>query len=242
MLAPPVQASGIDVGGGVEYFVWEEFDDSGRKFLDETGQRYFVDLVGTNPISRDWSIDFGGRVYSATVDYDGETMSGIPVTTDTDYNGYRLELGFTHFTARRRKLESGEWLIRFAIGTDRWRRSLQDSRLSDGTPVSGYVERYTTHYATAGANYRREGAWEFGFGAKAPFYTSEEVDIGGSEVTLNPEGQLSLFAGMAFTLAPQWSIAFDYDSYRFAKSDPEEGYYQPESNQDTLGASVHFRF
>lgn len=246
MAAMPLAAGATEVNlaGGVEYFVWEEFADSGRKLLDETGPRYYVEMVGRNDLNKGWSTDFGGRVYSGTVDYDGETQppNSIPVTTDTDYNGYRLELGFTYFTNHRRSLDSGEWSVRFAAGVDRWRRSLQDTRLSDGTPVSGYVERYQSNYLTVGAEYRRLGAWRFGFGAKAPIFTREEVDIGGTDITLNPEGQLSLFAGMAFTIAPQWSLALDYDSYRFAKSDPDNGYYQPESTQDTLGASLHFLF
>ena len=52
-------ATEIDIAAGVEYFQWEEFSDSGRKYLDETGPRYFVQVLGSNRMNRDWSIDFG---------------------------------------------------------------------------------------------------------------------------------------------------------------------------------------
>jgi hypothetical protein len=235
-------ADEVDVAAGTEYFVWEEFTDGGSKLLDETGMRYFVSVVGTNHLNRDWSMDFGGRLYSGTVDYDGRTMGGTPVKTDTEYSGSIVELGITRYTQGRRKLATGEWLIRFALGSERWRRGLLDSHDIYGNPVSGYVERYLSNYAKVGATYRIEGHWEAGFGAKAPFFTSEKASLSGTDVSLNPEGQLSLYAHVAMPLAGPWSVSFDYDSYRFAKSDPDNGYYQPESNLDTLGAAIHYRF
>lgn len=252
VVAPGVSASEIDISGGSEYFLWQEFSDGGSKLLDESGMRYFVSVWGTNRIDRGWDSDFGGRLYSGTVAYDGQTTAGVPLKTDTDYNGSNFELGFTHYAAGRRNLASGEWLIRFALGTDRWRRSLQDSHDRDGNAVSGSVERYVSNYAKLGAIYRREGRWEAGFGAKAPFFISEEADLEGSTVTLNPEGQLSLYAHLDVPLSNQWSLGVKYDSYRFSKSDKElvylpskSAYYrvwQPESSQDTLGVAVHYRF
>lgn len=251
-VAPAVSASDFAVSGGSEYFLWQEFSDGGSKLLDESGLRYFVSVVGTNRVNRSWDSDFGGKVYSGTVDYDGQTTAGVPLKTDTDYGGSNFELGFTRYTSGRRDLAGGEWLIRFAIGTDRWRRSLQDSHDRDGNAVSGYVERYISNYARVGATYRREGKWEAGFGAKAPFFTSEEVDMDGTTVTLNPEGQLSLYAHLDVPLSKQWSVGVKYDSYRFARSDKELVYlpsissytwvWQPESSQDTLGVAMHYRF
>jgi len=253
-LSPLAQASDIDVSAGTEYFIWQEYSDGGSKLLDETGMRYFVGVSGSNDLNRNWSSDFGVRLYSGTVDYDGETQppQSVPVKTDTDYSGTTFELGFTRYTAERRNLATGEWLIRFAIGTDRWRRGLQDSHDANGNAVSGYVERYLSNYAKLGAIYRVEGSWEAGFGAKAPFFVSEKADMGGSNVTLNPEGQLSLYAHLDVPLSRQWGVSVNYDSYRFAKSDKELTYipsksayywvWQPESSQDTLGVAVHYRF
>ena len=238
----PALAEEIEIAGGVEYFQWQEFDDNGDKLLEETGPRYFVEVQGTNDLNRDWQIDFGGRLYSGTVDYDGQTMSGIPVTTDTDYNGGRVEMGFTRRLASGAQGRDANWLIRFALGWDQWRRGLQDTALSDGTPVSGYVERYTATFARLGVTYLRHGSWALGGGVKAPFNIRETVGIGATDITLHPEGQLSLSAQAEMFVSPAMSVTLEYDSYRFAKSDPEQGYYQPESWQDTFGAAFHYRF
>ncbi len=242
MLASSAVASEIEVAAGIEYFQWEEFEDSGRKMLDETGPRYFVGVTGIDRLANDWTIDFGGRFYSGTVDYDGETLSGIPIATDTDYNGFRVELGFAHvFGAGDDSVASSAWLLRFALGLDQWRRSLQDTALSNGVTVSGYVERYATTYGKVGVSYLPKRGWSFGLGAKAPFYTREVVGING-DFTLNPEGQLSLFADAEIPLNAVTTVAIEYDSYRFAKSDPEAGYEQPKSKLDTLGLALRYRF
>lgn len=240
-LAPMAVANEIDVAAGVEYFQWDEFEDGGRKILEETGPRYFVDVTGTNRMEKYWSIDFGWRFYSGTVEYDGETQPPDvqPVVTDTDYNGFRAELGFTREVDSR--VHDKTWLVRFAAGADRWRRSLLDTTLRDGTAVSGYVERYTSAYAKVGATCLKKDSWSFGIGVKAPFYISEEVGLNGG-ITLKPEGQLSLFADMEIPLNRVMSVAIEYDSFRFAKSDPESGLEQPKSTKDTVGLAWHYRF
>lgn len=242
VLTSTATATELDVAGGIEYFQWQEYSDSGSRLLKETGPRYFVALVGTNRLAPHWHVDFGGRLYSGTVNYDGQTMNGIPVTTDTDYNGVRAELGFVRDLGAARTAANASWLLRFALGRDQWRRGLKDTALADGTPVSGYVERYASDYAKLGVTYLRQGAWSVGIGAKAPLHTREEVNIGLSTLTLNPEGQLSLYAKAVFPVSGTWAVAIDYDSYRYAKSDPVFGYYQPESRQDTLGLALHGRF
>jgi len=246
VFVPMAMATEIDVAGGVEYFQWEEFSDSGRKYLDETGPRYFVEVVGTNHLEKDWLIDFGGRFYSGTVDYDGETQPPTvrPVVTDTDYNGFRTELGLTHKGVSGTSVRDWIWLVRFALGVDMWRRSLRDT-----VTVAGYVERYTSVYAKVGVTYLREGEWSFGIGAKAPFNTNEEIsDYPGvaESFTLKPEGRLSLYATVDRPINASWVISLAYDSYRFAKSDSvvvgSHVFSQPESTQDTLSLALRYRF
>lgn len=234
-------ATDIDIHAGIEQFAWTESDDGGGWLLDEQGQRHFVGILGTNHLNRDWSIDFGGRVYSATVDFDGRAPGGQSYASQSDYNGYRLELGFARYTASRGRPDTGEWVIRFALGIDQWRRALRDAALADGTPVRGYVQRYNASFARLGASWvHRE--WSAGLGAKAPLYTSEEFDSGSTSYTFTPEGMLSPYASVEISLSPQWGIALDYDSYRFAKSDPDRGHAQPASEQDSYGLSIHYRF
>lgn len=233
-------AEEVRILGGTESFLWQEFDNSDRELLNETGMRYFVELVGDSSLTPNWSMDVGVRLYSGTVDYDGQTMAGDPIQTDTDYAGYRLEMGGTYSNAVRASLAKDEWQLRVAIGVDSWRRELRDSVLNGG-PVYGYTERYTTTYTSAGLTYLRE-AWAIGLGVKAPLYTTEVVDLSGSEVTLHPKGQLSLFADVDIPVTSQWSIVLNYDGYRFNKSDLKSGMYQPKSYQTTLGAALIYRF
>ncbi len=239
--SPALFATQIELGGGIEYFQWEEFADGGNKLLSETGPRYFIGIKGTNRVDQRWSLDFLGRVYSGTVNYDGQTMGGTPITTDTDYNGVRSEIGLSYLT-RRNKSEPhrGDLLVRFSLGIDSWRRGLLDTTTSGGTPVSGYTERYYVAYGTVEAQYLG-GGWRAGVGVLAPYYVDETVSII-SDYPLHPEGQLSPFANLEFNLSAQWSLAMEYRTYRFAKSDVNGGYYQPKSTQDTLSASLRYHF
>jgi hypothetical protein len=240
-IAPTAMAEQLDVAAGIEYFQWQEFNDRGDKLLEEGGPRSFIQLAGRNALDADWQIDFGVRLFSGTVGYDGQTMSGSPVGTDTDYNGLRTELGFTRDLGAGMAADS-LWQLRLALGLEQWRRSLHDTALADGTPVLGYVERYSSTYARLGLNYRRERVWAVGFGAKAPLSTNEKVDLGAVAITLEPEGQLSLFVQAELPLTPAMNMTMEYDSYRFAKSDPVSGYYQPKSWQDSVGVALHYRF
>ncbi len=243
LLMPLVSvAEDIQFSAGIESFRWEEFDNNGRKLLTETGIRYVATAVGKKGLSPNWATDFGGRLYSGTVDYDGETWGGSPVSTDTVYNGYQLEVGLTHLTTVHLSQANDEWQHRIALGVESWYRDLQNSALSNGTLVTGYEEHYTSSYTAISATYVRNMAWAFSLGMKLPLLTTEELMHDGLKVTLHPEGQLSMFAGLAVPINSQWNIDLSYDSYRFAKSDPQSGVYQPESHQTTFGAAVSYRF
>ncbi len=240
-----VVAEEFALSAGLEAFRWAEFSTSGRQLLEESGRRYFVEMTGSEYLDRQQPIDFRARLYSGTVEYDGETMTGIPFQTNTDYNGYQAELGLSLVMAEAAERFNARWLLRLALGVDSWRRAIQDGMLADGvTPVSGYVERYTCQYLTLGASYEAEGGWGIGAGIRAPLQTTERIELWGREYVLHPEGQLSLYAGVDVAITRRWSVAVAYDSYRFAKSDPDStgSYYQPKSEQDTLAAMLQFHF
>lgn len=243
--SPMAMATQVELGGGVEYYQWEEFADNGDSLLTETGPRYFIEVKGTNRVENRWWQDFSCRLYSGTVNYDGQTMGGTPITSDTDYSGVRAEVGFNYLTRNRSEQHSGDWLVRFGLGIDSWRRGIQSTTTSGGIPVSGYSERYLVSYATVAGQYLGSG-WRGGVGVVAPYYTTEEVSIlPGS--TLHPAGQLSLQANVEFYLAAQWSLVLEYESYRFAKSDevrvdPVTVAYQPKSNRDSYSAFVRYHF
>lgn len=250
LVAGTVQA-GTDrtsIGIGAEYFSWREFGDSGDRLLKETGPRLVATLNVDRAQDSRWEYGFRGRLYSAKVDYDGQTMeTGEPVATRTDYSGASMEMNFTRFSGDGAGGRS-PWFFRFGFGLDAWRRNI----LASGT-VSGYVERYRTAYSRFGPGYDGLSRWELWGGIRLPFWTRETADlshIGGSNLQLEPQGDFSLFAILRYGLAPHLELHAYYDSYRFKKSDPVAGtlngengnFYQPESWQDTIGAYVAYRF
>lgn len=249
------------VSAGTEAFLWEEYDASGGKLLDEAGLRHFVAFDADNWLNRNWQSDFRAKVYSGSVEYNGETVSGAATqSTDTDYDGLLMEAGFSYFPDidNASSPNAGRAGIRMAVGFDSWRRSIQDSRTVSLTPteVPGYVENYTVAYGRLGATFGGGGNWSFDAGAKYPFYTSETVGLKAlgyaSDPTLKPQGRFSLYADVGIQFNRWWSMQFYYDSYRFARSGAEPVYYpgsdvtylvwQPESRQDAVGVKVSFTF
>jgi len=238
------------ISGGSESFTWGEYDTNGNKILDETGLRHFIAFDADSWIDSQWQSDFGGRVYSGTVDYDGQTQSGTAVTTDTDYDGIQFEAGFNYYpeTAGQLDRNSGRLGIRMAVGADNWRRSILGS--------GGYMENYSGTYGRVGAHFGGAGFWSFNLGVKYPFAVSESVglkDIGyASDVTLHPQGRFSVYGDLSLRFSRSWGMSLYYDSYRFAKSDPESVYspidsvtynvWQPESRMDIFGAKLSFTF
>ena len=240
-------ATEVDISVGTELFAWEEFDDAGNSLLEESGLRHFVSIHGTNHFDYLWSSIFSGRFYSGVVDYDGQTQGGAPVKTDVDYNGMRFELGLSRRIGAVAELRGeSQWWVDYRIGADYWRRGLRDSQLEDGTVASGYTERYETIYGRVGARYSGANGFGAKLGMKWPFSTDEEVRINGQTISLNPEGRLSAYASLSYGFNPGWGVSLNYDSYRFAKSDPvvvgDWLVWQPESHQDTLGLAAHYRF
>lgn len=234
LISPAVLATQVELGGGTEWYQWEEFADNGDKLLSETGPRYFIEVKGTNRVEHRWWQDFSCRLYSGTVNYDGQTLGGTPLTSDTDYNGIRADVGFNYLTeSSRNRPGVGDWLVRFGVGVESWRRGIRGD-------TGGYSERYVVSYATVAGQYLGSG-WRAGLGVMAPYYVDEEVStISGS--TLHPLGQLSPFANVEFFVESHWSVILGYDTYRFAKSDVVDGYFQPKSSRDIYSASVRYHF
>jgi hypothetical protein len=237
----------FDVGVGFEQFRWREYDSAGTQLLEEKGPRFVM-----HGHYEDWQPGgavFGGQadLYFGSVDYDGQTQSGTPVQTDTDYSGVRLEGGGGYLWPVG---NHGIGIIG-SVGFDSWIRSLQDSRTSTGTFVYGYDEDWYTFYARLAAawNYR-DSVWQHRLraGLKYPFYTENRVpDFG---VTLEPKAGTSYFINWEthWTISPTVAlgVALYHEYTRYKESDPEPSYvglvYQPESRQWVSGARFQMSF
>lgn len=228
-------AAGMAFSFGTERFLWEEYAD-GRRLLQESGLRHFVGLEIEGQTSAGWGADARGRFYLGEVAYDGETWAGDPLQSDTGYAGYQLEAGLVPVQ------DADGVSLRTAVGLDNWWRVLGDTALADGTPVMGYEEHYTLFYGAVEVHYRDAAGWALGLGTRLPLWTNEAVNIGGWRVSLEPEGRLSVRAGLEVAIDKRWDLRLDYDSYSLGASDPRDGVYQPEIRQETLAASLHYRF
>lgn len=248
LLASPASA-GLWVGVGAERFVWEEFDSSGGRLLEESGPRFHValdwdDRDDIRAGQRPWRA-VSGRLYLGIVDYDGQAcdLSGncVPAQSDTEYVGLRGE-------GRMGAPIGASGVDVFGgVGFDTWSRDIQPTVDSTGRAVSGASETYSILYGKLGLATGSD-AWRLQGGIKYPFYTHEYVEI--YDLSLSPKGRVSAFARLETRLAPRVRLAFYYDSYRFGESDPEYvvvsglllRVWQPESHMDAYGARLLFSF
>lgn len=247
LFALPAAAAELRLGVGAEQFVWEEFDASGSRLLEEKGPRFHVALDWDNRDAAGAGVWYGvnGRLYLGVVDYDGQAcdLSGncVPAQSDTEYVGLLAEgLVGTPIASSSVDIFGG-------VGLDTWARDIQSTIDSTGRAVSGASETYSIFYAKLGLGTGSE-TWRLQGGIKYPFYTDEYIEI--YDLSLSPEGRVSAFARLEMRVAPKARLAFYYDSYRFGASDPEYvvvsglllRVWQPESHMDAYGAQLLFSF
>lgn len=238
---------------GLQNFSWSEYDSTGAKLLKENGTRFAIGAaldnfqhVGSGPL---YSVN--GKIYLGVVDYDGQTQSGLPVTTDVSYFGLNIEAQGGYRFGQRIGLD-----IFGGLGADRWQRSIANGTASNGTTASGYDEYYTIVYGKAGLGFfHLLNGWRYLLqgGVKMPFYASEHVDLGDG-VNLQPKPKPSAFANLQFDFGSgrhnRFGFAFYYDSYRFDESDPELLTFgnvtflalQPRSQMDVYGLRLSYYF
>src|SRR3990172_8134655 len=72
---------------GFESFQWKEFE-GGERLLKESGLRFSIGGNLGNDLMREQGFiyDIDGKLYLGRVNYDGQTQSGQPAKTDTEYN------------------------------------------------------------------------------------------------------------------------------------------------------------
>jgi hypothetical protein len=242
LFSPWVAAEPMRLSYGLERFLWEEFDNGGQRLLDESGFRHVFALRGVNAHGLQLQSDFNASITFGTVAYDGQTQSGVPVSTDTDYRGYGLEAGITYFPGGEAAATGPGG--RVALGLDTWERSLQGA--------GGYDEHYMVTYGRLAGVYAAPPVWWLEFGAKLPLAISERVDLSdygyAGEVNLKPEGRPSLYLTWRYQLNARFDFSLSYDGYLFAKSDDEIVYneidgnyyaiHQPRSEMQTLGLTL----
>lgn len=230
---------------GIEDYYWEEFGSDGKSLLNESGIRHVLTYAVERPVDREWLVDATGRILFGTVAYDGQDQAGNSVRSDTEYEGYGFEAGFTYISSGLDDVDTPVTAVRFALGVDAWERNLLGA--------GGYTEDYLSTYGRIAAVYRaKRQKWKAEFGMKLPIGTWETVDLSAygfvDEVNLKPKARPSPYLCLSFQLNKRFALKFGYDGYLLNRSNEDRVYneidgnyyliHQPKSEMRTLTAAV----
>ena len=242
--------AGWEVTGDLEHFRWEEQTDPS---VTETGPRFGIGLGWSQDKAAGWRFAYRGRLYFGSVDYQGSNLfdPSLPISGTTDYSGFVNE-GLLIYP-----FPGNAWGTEFVGGLvwDYWNRQLSPQQREQYWVASLRLGLSFDRHATQG--------WFGGGGLKYPFYAREDAhltEIGfSSNPTLEPKGQMSLYAEAGYRFGGRWSLTGYYDSYRFKESDPTPlltnpfappgdpcrtgcQLLQPNSRVDSVGLRLHYGF
>lgn len=241
-------ASGeVNVYLKMEDFTWKEYDQDGSRLLKESGPRIGLGIVGRNsPRSGPgphWILTGKFEILGGSVDYDGQTQDGIPVTTDVDYAGIRpeLNLGPRFIFADTSSIEPF-----FGFGWMNWERDIKSRGYA-----KGYKEEWTSTYTLLGL--KNDFLLSSGlrllteFQVKFPLDNKNVADLGGLDIHLEP-GRKPFFYAEAGLAWPRLKANIFYETMRFSASDEVIVYnqildeywvfLQPKSEAEIFGISL----
>ncbi len=226
----------------LDWFHWSEYryeEPEGSRILEETGP---MDAFGVSALLADRSVRLGAEFMIGEVDYDGQTMSGIPHTTETEYRG--IELGYRH----QWELYSRFWdeLYLSCGGSMRWW-----SRDLKSTPgVMGYIERWFVATVelgiVVGHTVRAEDRFFFEVFMHLPLATAEH--IGKFSADIEPDGEFRLPAELkvGYGWVNGLALSFRLRRMGFDRSAPTDSsvgsVLQPASTMTRVGLQVEYRF
>ena len=136
----PFAETQLSISPSLLYFDYTEFSTTDQVLDTETGWLPGLEAGLKYVITPDWSASINTVYYSGTVDYEGQTQSGTPHTTDTDTNIFRLGARIDRLVYEDIRLFAG-------IQGHRWNRDIQDKY-----NVSGIDETYEWTEYSLGVN------------------------------------------------------------------------------------------
>jgi hypothetical protein len=246
-------AEGFYLYGVAESFTWKEFDDSGARVVKESGPLFGIGLAYSHEFEDHFTVTPKGEFFFGSVDYDGQTQTGEPVTSTVGYFGLTLEGDI----GRKFKVSQSFSLEPFGgLGLRWWLRDINDGTSSTGATAYGYTEGWTTLYGRLGVrggiDVSKQTMMFFEAGVKVPFYNANTAylsDISGQDLTFHPGKQSSPFAEIGMKVNRVKASLF-YDSMRFTKSNvitTSDGVFiyqswQPKSTADIYGVKIGASF
>lgn len=249
-------APSIAVFGGVQYYSWEEFDQTGARLLRESGPRGTLALSLDNANRRTSGLVYRlyGRAYYGDVVYDGQTQppASLQARGHSRYLGglVQLTLGYRFVNV----FDGFSLDLLASGGMNRWQRTIHNVSTTTGAPVNGSTEKYRIGYVRLGLGlFHVAGRWSHyvQLGAKRPVYSREDASLalnnGVIKLTVRPQPQVSFYfrweiARLNERRERTFSVAAYYDSFQFSQSPAVAGAYQPDSVQNVFGVEAGYYF
>lgn len=234
----------LQMGGGLEYFRWEE---NTAPVVKETGPILGFHVSYLADKRDGWLLGVQGRAWAGTVDYEGSLLAtNEPVSGDTDYFGIGAE-----GQLRYRGVSGGQ---RFdgilGLGAESWNRQLTRDQSEQYTVLS---VRLAFEVAP---DQKRRGLLA-GLGVEYPFYIYEDAnfdEIGANNnPTLRPKGRVGFDAHLGVQIDAKWRVVGYYQLLRMKASDPKfvsfpnghalasGDYFQPDSDMSIIGVRFEYR-
>jgi len=236
---------------GYENLFWKEINDSGRTILTEKG---FAASPGIRFTILKRKVSFKGSFdlfLAPSMNYNGETMEGIPVTTKNLWIGIRWNSGISYEFLRWKYLS---FSFSLDLGGMNWIRKLNSTTLSNGTFVSGYTEIWESLYLDTSLKafwWYKKVKFSIGIYGIYPCYTINKADLPDVEaVLLRLKGKISPGLEVGIKVY-NFELMWFYREYSFKKSNTVvvQGYsgdyygiWQPGSLFRIQGIKVSYSF
>lgn len=240
LLQPPCRPRS-DLYARVDYFTWKEFIDS-YQVLEETGP-----LVSIGYLREGIHTRIRAELFVGDMNYEGETMAGVPLDSQTGYFGGRFD-----FDLLARRPTPGGFVEFFAgLGTRAWQRDLKAGWDAEENPVISYQEDWWTVYLYGGLGISRalSPTLELYGSARAgaTVFTRQHVSL--DDVYLQPRA--GFHGAMEFGLrGKHLAMAVRMEMMAWAESSAVAtwsdgewwGIYQPQSEMSTIGLSLAYTY
>lgn len=220
----------------IDYFHWNE-KIGGADFVNESGPLWTLGYQHRTGAER-----FRTELFGGVVDYHGgaqfEDGSFEPYSNTTNYLGFRVEYEYLmcpwdwpngHFFA--------------GIGTRFWARDLKDAVTPSGAEVWGYQEFWWTIYPYIGIETRRPTDWG------AEWFSNFRVGMTPITYQHASFSDAALYPGVGLTAQAELglrgravSASFFYEYMNWKRSGISQGYYQPASQEYTIGGRFGLTF
>jgi hypothetical protein len=230
-----------DVYFKVESFTWKEFAESGEQRLKESGPIYGIGASAKSSIAGSLTLKGKAELFGGSVDFDGQTLTGTSVETDTDYAGVKIEVD----GGWKIMVKEVYFLEPFAgFGGMGWKRNIASTGNTDE-----FEETWKSFYSRLGIrgnrfypNHVRVFAEA---GVRIPLHNETKIEGPGFDATVEPGNRASAFVEIGLKWK-KFKITVTYEGLRFAKSDTKTvnniPVSQPKSEANIFGVNIGAEF